>query len=293
MIDLPELDNLLELIKRASTCLPADVVAALQAAAAGAVAGSSERATLELMLENTRLAAARRVPLCQDTGCLTFYVDHPPDWPVRRWRERIAAAVAAATAQALLRPNSVDSLTSANPGDNLGAGFPQVYATEWEQDSVRIRLLLKGGGSENVSTQYALPDTALGAGRDLAGVRRVLLHAVHAAQGQGCAPGILGVCIGGDRGQGYIEAKKQLLRPLTDQNAVPELAALEEQVVQEANTLGIGPLGLGGATTLLGVKIGTLHRHPASFFVTIAYMCWECRRATMLCRPGREVEYNA
>jgi fumarate hydratase class I len=132
-----------------------------------------------------------------------------------------------------------------------------------------------------MSRQYSLPDSALGAGRDLEGVRRCVLDAVHKAQGYGCAPGILGVCIGGDRAGGYAEAKHQLLRKLDDVNGCPELARLERRILKEANSMGIGPMGLGGKTTLLGVKIGSLPRVPASFFVTVAYLCWAARRQTV------------
>ena len=137
---------------------------------------------------------------------------------------------------------------------------------------------MKGGGSENMSRQYSLPDEPLGAGRDLDGVRRCILDAVWRAQGYGCAPGILGVCIGGDRASSFETAKRQLLRPLGDSAASPALRKLERTALLEANSLGIGPMGLGGKTTLLGVKIAALARLPASFFVTVAYMCWACRR---------------
>jgi fumarate hydratase class I len=140
---------------------------------------------------------------------------------------------------------------------------------------------MKGGGSENMSRQYSLPDASIGAGRDLEGVRRCVLDAVQKAQGYGCAPGILGVCVGGDRACGFEEAKHQLLRRLGDKNPDPELASLEERILEEANSLGIGPMGLGGKTTLLGVKLGSRPRVPASFFVTVAYLCWAARRQTV------------
>ncbi|MBO9371018.1 MAG: fumarate hydratase, partial [Chloroflexi bacterium] len=188
------------------------------------------------------------------------------------------------------RQNAVDSLTGHNTGNNLGIGFPVFHFEEGAPDDpLEVALLLKGGGSENVSIQYSLPYEPLKAGRDLEGVRRVVLDAVHRAQGEGCAPGILGVCIGGDRGTGYTHAKMQLLRPLDDVNPVPELAALEERLLGECNELGVGPMGFGGKTTVLGVKIGAAHRLPASFFVTVAYMCWACRRARMEVKDGTVV----
>ena len=157
---------------------------------------------------------------------------------------------------------------------------------EWAKDTLHVDLLLKGGGCENVSDQYKLPDARLHAGRDLEGVRRVVLDAVYQAQGKGCAPGVLGVAIGGDRGSSYLKSKQQLLRPLDDANPNEELAALEEQLYKEANELGIGPMGFGGQTTVLGVKVGTQHRLPASYFVSIAYMCWACRRRTLDFKPS-------
>jgi fumarate hydratase class I len=150
--------------------------------------------------------------------------------------------------------------------------------------------LLKGGGSENVGFQYSLPHGALNAGRDLDGVRKVVLEGVFKAQGKGCGPGILGVGIGGDRPHSYWVSKEQLFRPLDDVNPDPRLAELEERILREGNELGIGPMGFGGNTTLLGVKVGSAHRLPASFFVSVSYLCWAARRKTMTVRNG-EVEY--
>ncbi len=162
---------------------------------------------------------------------------------------------------------------------------------EWDGDSLHVDVLLKGGGCENVSTQYRLPDSKLKAGRDLDGIRKVVLDAVYQAQGKGCSPGVLGVAIGGDRGSSYIKAKQQLLRPLADSNPVPELAELEQALYEQANQLGIGPMGFGGETTVLGVKVGAQHRLPASYFVSVAYMCWANRRASMDVSPAGEVSY--
>ncbi|MBQ7652360.1 MAG: fumarate hydratase, partial [Victivallales bacterium] len=134
------------------------------------------------------------------------------------------------------------------------------------------------GGSENMGIQYSLPDSSLGAGRDLEGVRRCILHAVQHAQGMGCAPGILGVAIGGDRATGYKESKRMLLRRIGERSGDEALAALERRVLADANSLGIGPMGFGGRTTLLDVFIGWLCRVPASYFVSVSYMCWCCRR---------------
>ena len=158
-----------------------------------------------------------------------------------------------------------------------------------EGEPLIIELILKGGGCENVGAQYKLPDNRLGAGRDLEGVRKVVLDAVHQAQGKGCAPGALGVAIGGDRGASYLASKEALFRNLEDQNPDEVLAELEARLTDEANQLGVGPMGFGGKTTVLGTKIKGLHRLPASYFVSVSYMCWAYRRRKMTYQDGQVV----
>jgi fumarate hydratase class I len=265
------------LIRDTSSSLPEDAEAALRRAARREAKGSSARMILETILDNVALARQAGTPMCQDTGTLTFFISD-------RLRTRVSAAdvneaVAFATANGWLRRNTIDSVTGQSIDTNVCPGAPVIHYVPDERP--RLSLLMKGGGSENMSVQFSLPDDALGAGRDLEGVRKAVLHAACRAQGYGCAPGILGVCIGGDRASGYEEAKHQLLRPLNDTNPDPVLAKLERRLVREANTLGIGPMGLGGKTTLLGVKIGARPRVPASFFVTVAYLCWAARRRTI------------
>jgi fumarate hydratase class I len=199
--------------------------------------------------------------------------------------------VVRATKVGYLRQNSVDAITGVNSGTNLGPGSPSFHFHEMDEPGLRVRLMLKGGGSENVGTQYKLPDSGLKAGRDLEGVRRAVLDAVVQAQGKGCAPGVLGVCVGGDRVSAFGESKRQLLRPLPDRNPIPELDTLEQRLLREGNELGIGPMGFGGATTLLGVKIGVLDRLPACYFVTVSYMCWADRKAGVSIDQGGEVTW--
>jgi fumarate hydratase, class I len=273
------LEPLVDLIRRASCDLPLDVEAALVAALTREQSGSAAAGALGAILQNVALARAHSTPVCQDTGVPIFYVRHPRGASTQL-RSEIERAVAEATRRSLLRPNAVNAVSGANSGNNVGSGFPTVHHEEWDDERLEVRLLLKGGGSENVGAQYRIPYAPLNAGRDLAGVRKVVLDAVYQAQGQGCPPGILGVVIGGDRGTGYVGAKEQLFRPLDDVSPDPALAALEARLLQDANELGVGPMGFGGRTTLLGVKIGALHRLPACYFVTISYMCWACRRAT-------------
>ncbi len=271
-------DRIAELIRATSSSLPDDAEQALRKALRCEAKGSSARLVLETLLKNVSLARAAGTPVCQDTGTLTFFVSENLRRTVTP--ERIAAAVAAATEKGWLRRNTNDAVTGKSIDSNVCPGAPVIHYT-LDSDS-KVRLIMKGGGSENMSMQFSLPDAALGAGRDLEGVRRAVLAAVQHAQGYGCAPGILGVCIGGDRAAGYEEAKHQLLRDLTDVNPVPALAKLERRILREANSLGIGPMGLGGKTTLLAVKIGARPRVPASFFVTVAYLCWAARRRTII-----------
>jgi fumarate hydratase class I len=289
MLDLTP--HVLELIRLTSTDLPPDVERALRLARPREDPGSAAIGALDTILENVALARAQSTPVCQDTGTPLFFVRHPAGWSTRELTRQIRQAVAEATRRAYLRPNAVDSVSGKNSGDNLGdEAFPTVHFEEAESQDLTVDLLLKGGGCENVGAQYSLPDDRLGAGRDLEGVRRAVLDAVHQAQGYGCAPGVLGVAIGGDRGSGFAASKEVLLRPLDDAHEDEQLASLEARLLQEANTLGIGPMGFGGKTTVLGVKAAKLHRLPASFFVSVSYMCWAHRRRRMTVR-GETVEY--
>ncbi len=284
-------ETFVELIRRASTALSPDVVEAITRGREREEAGSLAQKALDTILMNVDLARAQSAPICQDTGTPVVWMHHPVGMSTRQLRAAFEEAVRQATARQVLRPNAVNTITGRNTGNGAGRGIPFVHFEEWDSPDLEVRMILKGGGSENVGSQYRLPDTPLKAGRDLDGVRRVVLDAVLQAQGKGCAPGVLGVCVGGDRVSGFERSKEQLLRPLGDTNPDPELAALEQRILAEANSLGIGPMGFGGATTLLGVKLGVLDRLPASFFVTISYMCWADRRAAVRIGEGGEVAW--
>jgi fumarate hydratase class I len=290
MQDLTE--SILELIRLAATNLPPDVETALSRALEQEEPGSAARGALETVLKNVELSRRRSTPICQDTGTPIFYVRHPDGWSTRKLRQQIESAVAEATKRSYLRPNSVNSLTEKNTGNNLGdQHFPTIHFEEVDGDALTMELMLKGGGCENVGAQYSLPDDTIGASRDLAGVRKAVLDAVQKAQGLGCSPGILGVAIGGDRGSGYLASKEVLYKKLEEANPDPKLAVMETRLTDEANQLGIGPMGFGGKTTLLGTKITSLHRLPASYFVTISYMCWAYRRRKMVVR-GDDISYE-
>jgi fumarate hydratase class I len=270
-------DSILELIRRTSTQLPDDVVRAVTGARSQEEKGSNADVALDVIGCNIVLAHDSSLPLCQDTGTILFYVHTPVGYDQLQFEEIAVDAVREATKKGYLRQNSVDSISGKNSGDNTGPGSPVFHFHQWREPHVEVKLMLKGGGCENMNAQYSLPHPDLG-GRNLKGVENAILDAVLQAQGQGCGPGILGVCIGGDRGTGYAHAKEQLLRTMDDPSDDPRLAELEQRIVEKANQSGIGPMGFGGKTTLLACQIGTLNRLPASFFVSIAYMCWAFRR---------------
>ena len=270
--------SLLELIRKTSAEIPSDVQKVILEALAREEKNTTAEYAMGIIKANIELAKKKSQPICQDTGTILFFVNHPAGFKQKEFTKVVEKAVVEATKKGYLRQNSVDTLTGKNETMNIGPGHPDIHFHEHNKKTVEVRLMLKGGGCENVGAQYALPHSELGAGRDLDGVRKVILDAVQKAQGKGCGPGVLGVTIGGDRGSGFVASKEQLLRNLDDVNSHPDLKNLEEDIVATANELGIGPMGFGGKTTLLGCKIGTLNRLPASYFVSISYMCWAYRR---------------
>ena len=285
-------NEILELIRRTSSSLPADVEKRLRDSIEKEEPGSAARGALETIMKNIELSRANSTPICQDTGTPIFYVHYPVGWSTRKLKEQIRAAMVEATKKSYMRPNAVEAIYDKNSGNNLGGDdFPYIHFEEVDGDNLTIELMLKGGGCENVGRQYSLPDNELGAGRDLAGVRKVVLDAVQKAQGQGCAPGILGVAIGGDRGSSYIKSKEVLFAKMGEHNADPNLAKLEEQLTKESNEMGIGPMGFGGKTTVLETKITGLSRLPASYFVSVSYMCWAYRRRKLTVK-GEEIIYD-
>lgn len=284
-------ETFVELIRRASTQLPEDVVSALEQGKTKENENGLADKALGTILDNVELASSTSAPICQDTGTPVVWIHHPVGVSTRALAAQFREAVHKATEQRFLRPNAVDTLTGRNTGTGAGRGIPFLHFEEWDEPRVEVRMILKGGGSENVGAQYRLPDAPLKAGRDLEGVRRTVLDAVYQAQGKGCAPGVLGVCIGGDRVSAFEMSKRQLLRPIVDTNEIPELAELEERLLEEGNQLGVGPMGFGGKTTLLAVKIGVLDRLPACYFVTVTYMCWADRKAAVSIDEGGEVTW--
>ncbi len=283
-------EHFIELIRRTSCELAPDVQSSLEKAAASEQGRA--RSTLDLILDNVREAKEKSIPICQDTGSILFNVEHGPDFEPKLLQTAIFKAVVQATQASYLRPNAVHPITGKNSGDNTGIGAPNVHFKPIEKEKhLSVRLMLKGGGSENCGAQYTLPDQSIQAARDVTGIKRCILDAVLRAQGFGCAPGIIGVGIGGDRVTSLQESKEQFYRRLDDENPDPVLLEIEHEMLAKLNQLGIGPMGFGGATTCLGVKLGVRHRHPASFFVSVSYTCWAYRRRRMEI-DGDQVKYS-
>jgi len=274
-------EEIVNLYKKAATSLPQDIEESLTHAAKTERNGSTAKAALASILENIRIAREKERPLCQDTGVPVFFVKLPRKRSQIEVKNSILEATRIATEEVPLRPNAVDIISDKNSGDNTGIGFPVIYFEESPDNAITLDLMLKGSGCENVSQLYKLPLEELKAERDLDGVRRCALDAICRAQGRACPPYILGIGIGASRDQVTKLAKVQLVRDLEDTNSIMTLSELEKRLIAEINQLGIGPLGLGGKTTTLGVKIGVNHRHPASYFVEVCISCWADRRARL------------
>jgi fumarate hydratase class I len=277
--------NLVELIRRTSTDLPSDVEAGIRRALRQEKKGSRAAWVLETILANAEKARSNDIPICQDTGTLIFYFSVPVGFDTNALAAVTRAAVSKATRLGYIRQNTVDSITGASYGTNIADGSPVFHFKQGARKTVDVRLIMKGGGCENMGCQYSLPDAELHAGRDLEGVRKCILHAVWKAQGNGCAPCVVGVCVGGDRAGSYEHAVEQFLRKLGERSQVKALARMEDRVTKDVRGMGIGPMGVGGRTAAMGVKIGHLSRLPASFFVSVSFMCWAFRRRGALLGP--------
>lgn len=275
-------NRIVELYREAATSLPRDVEEALRHAYEAEEKGSNTKTALSAILENIKIARETKRPICQDTGVPVFFVKTPKGMNQHELKNIILEASRIATEEVPLRPNAVDIITDKNSGDNTGVGFPIIYFEESPGSNPTIELMLKGSGCENVSQLYRLPFEELKAERDFDGVRKCGLDAVYRAQGRACPPYIIGVGIGASRDQVTRLSKEQLLRSLKDRNTIEVLSELEIKLLNGINQLGIGPLGLGGKTTAIGVKIGVNHRHPASYFVDFSICCWANRRATLV-----------
>jgi fumarate hydratase subunit alpha len=272
MIKLPEpIDQVVvNLLKAANTKLPRDIGWALEAAA-GWEADPLARTQLGAIMDNVKKAEVLGRPMCQDTGIPTFYVRGRFDSSVG---DEIAKGLKRATETIPLRPNTVDPLTRKNPGDNLGSGMPAIHYIPTNDDFLEISVLIKGAGSENM-TKLAMLNPSDG----IEGVKKFVVDSVLDAGGRPCPPGIIGVGIGGTADDCVSMSKEVLMSSLDSDNDDPALKDLEEELFVRLNDSGLGPMGLGGSTTSLRVKIKTAYCHTASLPVAVSIGCWAMRRA--------------
>ncbi len=281
-------DGIVELYKKVATSIPTDMEEGLKKAFSDETEPLAKE-SLDIILKNISLARTQARPLCQDTGFPVFFVKVPVGLSHQLIRDVIADATRIATKRIPLRSNAVDTITEKNTGDNTADSFPLIYLDETTEQNLTVDLMLKGGGCENLGQTYKLPAVldadglaSVTAERDLEGVRRCVLDAVFKAQGKGCPPYTIGVAIGGAKDQVTFLSKKQLMRRLGNAHPDSAIADFETRVLNDVNALGIGPLGFGGGTTALGVKVAASGRHPASYFVDISFSCWANRRGRLI-----------
>lgn len=279
-------DAAINLLRLAVIQLPQDVKQALQHAYETETSQAG-KTNLKAILDNIKLAEKTGTPVCQDTGTIIYYVKAGAEIQgLDKIENALTNATRKATQQIPLRPNAVDPLSGKNTGDNTGPHIPYVHWEIVPGNALEITVLTKGGGSENVCTTGMLVP-----GEGINGLKKFVIDTVVKAGSQPCPPNILGVAMGGGADIAMKLAKKALLRPLNQPNPNPELAKLEEELLEAVNQLGIGPMGLGGKWTILGVKIDYAARHPASFPAAVAFNCWAARRATARINADGRVEY--
>lgn len=279
-------DVAINLLRLAVIQLPQDVKDALQNAYKTETSEAG-KTNLKAILDNIELAEKTSTPVCQDTGTIIFYVKAGAQAKdLDKIEQALTNATKKATSIIPLRPNAVDPMTGKNTGDNTGPYIPYIHWEIVPGDQIEITVLPKGGGSENVCTTGMLIP-----GEGIKGLKKFVIETVVKSGSNPCPPNILGVAMGGGSDVAMKLAKKALLRPLNQPNPNPELAKLEKELLEAVNELGIGPMGLGGKWTILGVNIDYAARHPASFPAAVAFNCWAARRATARIHPDGKVEY--
>ena len=274
------------ILKQAVIYLPEDVKQALEKAYAEETSETG-KTQLKAILDNIELAEKHQAPVCQDTGTIIFYVKAGAEAEgLDKIEEALVNATRRATKEVPLRPNAVDPFTGKNSGDNTGRNIPYVNWEIVDGEDVELTVMTKGGGSENVCIGGMLVP-----GEGIKGLKKFVVDAVIKAGAKPCPPNILGIAIGGGADISMKLAKKALMKPLNEPNSDPEIAKLEKEIFEAANMTGIGPMGLGGKTTVLGVHIDYAYRHPASFPAAVAFNCWAARRASARIHPDGTVEY--
>jgi fumarate hydratase subunit alpha len=277
-------DAVVELLRKTVVRLPADVDEALRRAF-DAETDEVPKMQMKAILDNIDMAEKGNTPMCQDTGVTIFYVTLPKSCTADV-EKGIIEGVRRATKEVPLRPNAVHPITRKNPGDNVGLRMPYINWKVGDKDYIEITVMTKGAGSENMS-QLAMLTPSQG----LKGIKEFVLNTVLRAGGNPCPPMILGVGIGGSADISMKLAKEALLRPLNVRHSDPEIAALETELLESMNMLGIGPMGLGGKTSLLGLNIEYAYCHTASLPVAINVQCWAARRGTVRIHTDGNLEF--
>ncbi len=278
-------DTTVRLLRMAATKLPQDIEDALGEAYEDETEETA-KTQFAAILKNIEIAATG-VPMCQDTGIIIFYLRVGDEFPfLGDIKSALEKATVEATISVPLRPNAVNPIVGGNSGDNTGRKIPWINWEIVEGDTLEITAFPKGGGSENVSIVGMLKP-----GVGLAGVKKLVIDNAMDYMGKACSPNIIGIGIGGGADIAIKVAKQQLMRPLADSHPEPEVAAIEDELKEALNSTGIGPMGLGGKTTVLGVKIDYAMRHPASLPVGVAVQCWAARRSTAVISKDLQVDY--
>lgn len=269
-------NGIVKLIKKAETELPNDVVKALKKSYE--IETGIAKTQIGAILENIKLSKKSGRPMCQDTGIQTFFVEVGTDFPhIDKLQEIIKNGVKKATKEIPIRPNTVDPFTGVNHKDNTGKHIPYITWDFTKGSNVTIIVLPKGGGSENMSKLGMLKP-----GVGIEGVKDFIVDEMIKAGGNPCPPTVVGVGIGGGADLALKLGKMSLLRPVGNRNKDKTIAKIEEELIKRINKSGIGPMGLGGKTTVLDIHIEKAHRHPASLPVGISVQCWADRRARMI-----------
>jgi len=276
----------IKLLQLAVTELPQDVKEAIQNAyrREESEAGKTQ---LKAILNNIELAEKTRTPMCQDTGVIIFYLKAGAQVKdLDKIEEALRNATKRATKEVPLRPNAVNPFTQKNTGDNTGRFIPFIHWEIVPGNDIEITVFPKGGGCENVCALGMLRP-----GEGVKGLKKFVVDTIIKAGAKPCPPNIIGVAVGGGADIAMKLAKETLLRPLNQSNPDPELAKLEKELYEAANSTGIGPMGLGGKFTVLGVHVEYAERHPASYPAAVAVQCWAARRASARIHPDGTVEY--
>lgn len=284
--DLEEV--VIKLLQLAVTELPQDVVIQLKRTLKGET-NSTAKSQLKAILENIKLAKEHSIPICQDTGIQIFYVTVGSQFPLlEKIPSILERAVKRATKEIPLRPNTVNPIIQQNPGDNTGFNIPWINWRIIKGTDLHITAFPKGGGSENVCQLGMLTP-----GQGLKGMKKFIVDSILEAGAKPCPPIVLGIGIGGGADICLKLAKEALLRPVGKRHPNSTIAKLEKEILAAINSLGIGPMGLGGDTTALDVHLEISMRHPASFPVGLAVQCWAARRASATITNRGEVRFTS